>query len=86
MYGRIDEAVGISRGRVWEAFWNFLCNSHVGWEIREVNWARLGFWRGVCGTGAMTRYEVCRTIGLCGYLFSVFILKPPHSKGSKACT
>lgn len=30
MYSSIDEAVRISNGRVWMAFWNSLCNSHVG--------------------------------------------------------
>lgn len=31
----------------------------VVWETWKVNWARLDYWRGVCGIGGMTRYEQC---------------------------
>lgn len=67
-------------------FWKSLCNSRAGWEIREVNWARLGFWRGVCGIGGMICHEKYRALGLCGYLVLVFILglEPAHSEGSGA--
>ena len=40
------------------AFWNFLLNTLLmpAWENK---WARLEFWRGVCGIGGKTRYEQC---------------------------
>ncbi len=41
MYSRIDEAIGISNGRVWVVFWKLVCNSHVGVETWKVNRARL---------------------------------------------
>lgn len=56
MYSQIDEAIGISNGSVRVALWNFLFNTVVmpAWETWKVDWARLQFWRGVCGIGGMT--------------------------------
>lgn len=38
-----------------------------GVGIWEVNRARLTFWRGVGGTGGMTRFDECFMIDLRGY-------------------
>ena len=94
VYSRLGEAVGISNGRVWLAFWKFLSIFMPRWEIWKVKWARIQVWRGVCGIGAMTRYEECCTMDPCGdfffdffLVFFVFILTlcPSHSEDSIAC-